>query len=384
MPTPQRFGSYLLLKKIATGGMAELYKARKSGEQGFEKLLAVKKILPHLSTNEEFLGMFVDEARVAALLDHQNIVQIYDLGKIEDTYCIVMEYVRGRDLKAVAKRARELGNPVSVEHACFIACAMLSGLSYAHRRKDKGKDLGIVHRDISPQNVLVSYEGEVKITDFGIAKAATQSHDTRVGVLKGKVSYMSPEQARGLPLDQRSDIFSAGVVFYELLTGKKLFRGDTDIATLEKVREARVEPLPSELNTGVSRELEAILLRALAADKGDRYQSAPEMEGALQEFMRSTGYMTGNYSLSQYMFSLFRKDIEEELAEEGDWDQTLTTKTPVTDARAKAAGPKPAGTPSLRPGQARARVMRPAPAGRSALPRYLVAAAVLAAGAGIR
>jgi len=371
----KRFGNYFLLKKIATGGMAELYKAKKSGEKGFEKLLAIKLILPHLASNEEFTSMFVDEAKVAALLNHQNIVQIYDLGRIEDTYCIVMEYVRGRDLRSVISRAIKLRAPIKMEHACLITANVLAGLGYAHRLRDKGKDLNIVHRDISPQNILISYEGEVKIVDFGIAKAATQSRDTQAGVLKGKLAYMSPEQAQGRQLDMRSDIFSAGVVLYELLTGRKLFQGDTDMATLEMVRAARVEPLPSRLSKSFPLELEAILLKALAKEPDKRYQNAADMEGALLDFMRARGYSTSGYSLSGYMYSLFKDEIEKDIKEEQELDQTAVTDTRGIVTVAGDDGttlPRPEGAP-VKTGQKPApktsapRVARPAvPAGRDA------------------
>jgi len=347
MSSIKRFGSYLLLKKIATGGMAELYKARKSGEKGFEKLLAIKMILPHLASNEEFASMFIDEAKVAALLNHQNIVQIYDLGRIEDSYCIVMEYVRGKDLKNVLQRGNKAGCPLTPELACTITSSALSGLSYAHRKKDRGRDLNIVHRDVSPQNVIVSYEGEVKIVDFGIAKAATQSRDTQVGVLKGKISYMSPEQARGKPIDQRSDVFSMGIVLYEMLTGKKLFQGDTDLNTLEKVWAAKVEPLPTELNKDIPRGLEEILLKSLEKEPDARFQTAAGMEEALQDFMRAAGYSSGGYALSQYMHRLFAKDIEDELGEEEDWDQTIVSQAPTVDTQTTVKHPEPEAT---RPG----------------------------------
>ena len=385
----QRFGNYFLLKKIATGGMAELYKAKKSGAEGFEKLLAIKLILPHLSGNEEFISMFIDEAKVAALLNHQNIVQIYDLGRIENSYCIVMEYVRGKDLRTVLHRGMKTKSPLPVEHACLVTAQALEGLSYAHRKKDKGKDLGIVHRDISPQNILISYEGEVKIVDFGIAKAATQSRDTRVGVLKGKISYMSPEQAHGRPLDMRSDIFSTGVAFYEMLTGKKLFQGDTDLNTLEKVREAKVEPLPTELNGAVPKELEEILLKSLAKGPEQRFQTASEMEEALLSFMRKAGYSSSASSLSQYMCGLFRQEIEDEAREEEGWDETIVSTQP--GLAIPAASTVPAGTaPAPEKPKAPPKRQAPAPAlkarGTSGTPGWqkaLVAILIVSAGAGL-
>ncbi len=360
----KRFGNYFLLKKIATGGMAELYKAKKSGEKGFEKLLAIKMILPHLAASDEFISMFIDEAKVAALLNHQNIVQIYDLGRIEDSYCIVMEYVRGKDLRSVISRAIKSKTPIKMEHACLITANTLAGLSYAHRKRDKGKELHIVHRDISPQNILISYEGEVKIVDFGIAKAATQSRDTQAGVLKGKISYMSPEQALGKPLDMRSDVFSTGVVLYEMLTGRKLFQGDTDISTLEMVRAARVEPLPSKLSKSFPAELEQILLKALAKEPENRYQSAADMEAALLEFMRSAGYSTSSYSLSEYMHRIFREEIEQEIRQEQELDATITTLSVESsggrEASSKTVTKKtvPATQP---PGPAARTAARPAP-----------------------
>lgn len=354
----KRFGNYFLIKKIAAGGMAELYKAKKSGEKGFEKLLAIKMILPHLAASDEFISMFIDEAKVAALLDHQNIVQIYDLGKIEDSYCIVMEYVRGKDLRTVLSRGRKYGRPLSVEHACLIAAGTLAGLSYAHRKKDRGRELGIVHRDMSPQNILVSYEGGVKIVDFGIAKAATQSRDTQAGVLKGKLSYMSSEQALGKPLDMRSDVFSTGVVLYEALTGRRLFQGDTDIGTLELVRSAKVEPIPTSLDPSLPKALEEIVLKSLAREPGERYQSASEMEAALLGFMRDAGYSTSGYSLSEYMYGLFREDMEEEVREERDMDETQVSGTLYADTLAGQA----ATAGSARPAAGTAKTASPTPA----------------------
>jgi len=326
MTEVRRFGSYYLLKKIATGGMAELYKARKSGEKGFEKLLAIKTILPHLASNEEFASMFIDEAKVASVLEHQNIVQIYDLGRIEDTYCIVMEYVRGRDLKHVLYRAKKANKPLSLDHVCTIASSILSGLSYAHRKKDKGVELGIVHRDISPPNIIVSYEGAVKIVDFGIAKVATRSQDTKVGIVKGKVSYMSPEQAHGERLDQRSDVFSVGSVMYEMLTGAKLFDGENDMEVMKKVWAAKVEPLPSELNPGVPKLLEKIIIKSLARERDMRFQSAADMHHALQQFMHEAGYTGGAEALSTQMQSMFRYEIDKEVQEEDEWDRAIASQ----------------------------------------------------------
>jgi serine/threonine protein kinase len=244
--TPKRFGKYLLLDQIAVGGMAELHRAMITGVQGFEKLIAVKKILPHLTIEEELVDSFIDEAKLAALLHHQNIVQIYDFGSVEKSYFIAMEYLFGKDLRNVMDKAKQDGSPLSLEYALYVVSRVASGLNYAHNLKDfQGKQLNIIHRDISPQNIFITYEGDVKIVDFGIAKAATQSTMTQVGMIKGKVAYMSPEQADGKTIDYRSDIFSLGIILYELVTGEKMFQGDT-MQILSKVRSAEFPP-PDEV-----------------------------------------------------------------------------------------------------------------------------------------
>jgi eukaryotic-like serine/threonine-protein kinase len=215
MRKPMPFGKYLLLDRVAVGGMAEVFAAKTFGVEGFESLLAIKRILPTMVEDDEFITMFIDEARIAAMLSHANLVKIYDLGKFEDTYYIAMEYISGRDVRLLIDKFRKKGQPVPIPMAIFVMSKIAEGLDYAHRKKDaQGRDLHIIHRDISPQNVLISYEGEVKIIDFGIAKAAGRIQKTQAGILKGKFGYMSPEQVRGIPIDHRSDLFSAGVVLY--------------------------------------------------------------------------------------------------------------------------------------------------------------------------
>ncbi len=306
------FGKYYLTEKIATGGMAELYRAKRVGVAGFEKLLVIKKILPHLSQHEEFVSMFINEAKIAAQLTHPNIAQIFDLGKIEDSYYIAMEYVWGKDLKAVLKKGKDKKPPVSVEHALQIVSKACAALDYAHKKKDlKGNELNLIHRDVSPQNIIVSYEGDVKIVDFGIAKAASKTSDTRTGVLKGKIAYMSPEQAWGRLIDRRSDIFSLGIVLYELLTGEMLFKGDTDLNTLEKVREAKVIP-PAKFNKEIPKEIEDILLKALAKEPQERYQSASEMQNELETYIHANKTMPGTLNLQSYMHTLFKEEMEAE------------------------------------------------------------------------
>ncbi|HBR21414.1 MAG TPA: hypothetical protein DD713_02410 [Nitrospiraceae bacterium] len=308
----ERFGQYMLLEKVATGGMAELFKAKKIGIEGCEQILAVKRILPHLSSDEEFINMFIAEAKLAAHLTHKNIAQIYDFGKTEQNCFIAMEYVRGKDLKAILKKVNDKKKKVPAAIAVFIAKEVAAALSYAHKQKDNtGKDLNIIHRDISPQNILISYEGEVKVVDFGIAKANTHSKTT-TGMLKGKLSYISPEQAWGKPVDHRSDIFSLGVVLYEMLTGKKLFHGDSEVSTLEMIRKARIEPLPSAVNMDMPSGLEAKVLKALAREASERYQNASDME--LDLWGASVNVPEGNpvLALKQYMKDLFKSEMESE------------------------------------------------------------------------
>ncbi len=223
---PVRFGKYLILDKIATGGMAELFQAKITSVEGFEKLVAIKKILPNLTQDKNLVNMFIDEAKLAAMLTHQNIVQIYDLGSMEGAYFIAMEYIHGKDLRVISRKAQGKKLPLPLEYALYIACRISSGLDYSHNLRDfQGNPLKLIHRDISPQNILVTYEGEVKIVDFGIAKAAKKTSDTKEGLIKGKVAYMSPEQAAGKVIDHRSDIFSTGILLWEMVTGKRMFEG---------------------------------------------------------------------------------------------------------------------------------------------------------------
>src|SRR5712691_5783588 len=221
--------------------------------------------------------MFVDEAKLAAQLNHNNIIHIYDLGKIQKSYYIAMEFVDGYDLKSILKQAQERDQPLTVDLALFIASKVAAALDYAHRKRDfDGHDLGLVHRDVSPQNVLISHEGDIKLCDFGIAKAASKASHTQAGALKGKLQYMSPEQAWGKAIDRRSDIFALGAVLFEMLTNRKLFTGENEISILDQVREAKVEP-PSKFNEDVSPEVDRIVLKALAKEPAERFETAAEM-----------------------------------------------------------------------------------------------------------
>ena len=328
---PQHFGKYLLLDRIGSGGMAEVFLAKQRGIKGFEKILAIKRILPNLTENSEFVTMFINEAKLAALLSHQNIVQIFELGHFENVYYIAMEYVMGKDLRTFLQQTRSLNMPPSIGQILLIFTKACAGLDYAHRKKDLGgKDLKIVHRDISPQNILVSYEGEVKLVDFGIAKAASQSSQTRAGMIKGKLAYLSPEQAWGKPLDSRTDIFALGIILYEMLTGKKLYQGDDEFSTLEKVRQAKVDPPPSKLNAEISPELEAIVLRALAKEPRDRYQSVSELQMALEDLMSQRRYDFNTIRFTQYIQRLFSAQLEQD-SERFRAAELASAETPTQD-----------------------------------------------------
>ncbi|MGZ6142938.1 MAG: serine/threonine protein kinase, partial [Myxococcales bacterium] len=242
------FGRYELLKRLAGGGMGEVYLARQRGIDGFSKLLVIKTLLPHLCEDEEFITMFKDEARVTAQLIHPNICQVFEFEQVGGVYYMAMEYLRGEDLRRLWKACEQRGTPLRVPLICRVISDAAAGLDFAHSLRDsKGEPYHIVHRDISPQNILVTFEGGVKVIDFGVAKAAGRAQHTRTGALKGKYSYMSPEQVAGAEVDGRSDIFALGIVLHELLTGRRLFKADSDVQTLARVRECNVAP-PSRLN----------------------------------------------------------------------------------------------------------------------------------------
>jgi eukaryotic-like serine/threonine-protein kinase len=309
---PRRFGKYTLIRKLATGGMAELFLALQKSVAGFEKLLVIKRILPAMNQDKGFIDMLLHEARIAATLSHANIVQIFDVGQVDGTYFIAMEHVHGEDLRGIVRQMRKKGViEFPLEHAIEIMLGVTSGLSYAHEKRDlDGSPLNIVHRDISPQNVVVTFSGDVKIVDFGIAKSDTKMHtETQSGKLKGKVPYMSPEQARGESLDARSDVFAVGVMLFELTTGRRLFKGQSEFETLKLICE-REYPRPSSVRPGYPAELEAIVMKALAKDREARFQSAREMQSALEEYVRRERIPVSNVALTQYMQSLFEDKLQ--------------------------------------------------------------------------
>ena len=281
----KQFGPYRLVQQIAVGGMAEIHLAKTHGIAGFEKYVALKMIHPNYSQDQQFIQMLIDEAKITVQLQHVNIAQTFDLGRVGETYYITMEYVDGADLYKLLRKSAELDREIPIAVACYIGKEVTSGLDYAHRKRDHGgRPLAIVHRDVSPQNVLISYAGEVKLVDFGIAKATSRARQTAVGVIKGKYYYMSPEQAWGESLDHRTDIFSSGILLYETLTGQMLYLEEDLHKLLEMVRRADIPP-PSAIRKDIPAALDRIVMRALAKRPDDRYQSAGDMANDLERFL---------------------------------------------------------------------------------------------------
>jgi serine/threonine protein kinase len=298
---------YKVLERIAAGGMAEVFRAESAGLEGFKKLVAIKRVLPHLSEKKQFIGMFLDEARVCAHLSHSNCVQVFDIGVGDNTYFIVMEFVDGSDLKGVIEYHKKLGKAFPVEEATLTCVRICEGLAYAHELTDsKGKSLHIVHRDMSPPNVLLTRHGEVKIVDFGLAKANSQLERSEPGIIKGKFSYLSPEAAQGLPVDARTDVFAVGIILWELIAGRRLFLGDSDLETVRLVQRAEIPPL-RQFNPKVPAELERVLAKSLAQDPQKRYQTAREFGQDLNNMLFHMGRAVSSFDLSQLVLPIWRE-----------------------------------------------------------------------------
>lgn len=291
--------SYRITERIESGGMAEVFRGEAISVAGFKKQVAIKRVLPHLASNEKFIRMFLDEARLSARLSHANIVQVFDIGRVENTYFIVMELIDGVNLKHLVESLRNKNRAFPTALACHIAIKVCEGLQYAHHLHDSdNQDLHIVHRDISPPNVLISRQGEVKIVDFGLAKAAHSVEKTEPGVVKGKFSYLSPETAMGQEADSQADIFAVGIMLWEMLAGRKLFQGETDYQTVKMVQQA-VVPSLSEINPTIPAELEAILAVALAKDKRVRYADAAAFSDELLNFIFGNRMRVGSQDLAR-------------------------------------------------------------------------------------
>ncbi|MFC1655155.1 serine/threonine protein kinase, partial [Myxococcota bacterium] len=311
MDAGDKFGDFVIVKHLSTGGMAEVYLARMSGVGGFTKPVALKLILPHLAADNMFIKMFLDEARLAVSLSHDHIAQILDLGELEDRYYIAMEFAHGRDLQQITNRTRKSGRLLPLPYAAKIISQIAEGLYYAHTKtSDQGESLGIVHRDVSPHNVILTFDGTAKLIDFGVAKARMTFEEEEEGVLKGKFSYMSPEQIRGMPVDPRSDIFALGIVLWEICTGAKLYRESSELLTMEAILRKPV-PKPREMRGDMPPDLEAIILKALAKRAVDRFQSGQEMHAALEGYLGRSGWAVGSPHLSEFMKKLFPDEYEQ-------------------------------------------------------------------------
>jgi eukaryotic-like serine/threonine-protein kinase len=347
---PAPFGKYYLLGLIARGGMAEVYRARARDRR--DQILAVKCMRPQLAREARFVDMFIREGKLAILLKHPSIVETFDVGRAEGRYFIAMEYIGGKDLTQVLRRCQEANQRIPVPHAIYIAARIAEGLHHAHTLiGDDGRPLNIVNRDVSPSNVRLSYSGGVKMLDFGIAQALMK-FTSEIGVLKGKFSYMSPEQIRGMPVDARTDIFSAGIILHEMLTTEKLFRGDTEFALMEKVRKAEASP-PSKFNRRVPPELDAICARALARDVVDRYQTAHDLAQDLNQLL--IGYRFDPTELRELIRGLFRADYAKE---EEDMSaartslpagERITAPAPAIATAAPTSAPPDPGSPPPMP-----------------------------------
>ena len=337
----EAFGKYILLEKLAVGGMAEIYLARSSGASGVGKFVAIKRILPQFTEQTEFIDMFKDEAKIAVNLAHANVVSIYEFGIEKQAFFLAMEYIEGRNLRQILNKMKKSSLSFSIEQVLYVIKEVAGGLDHAHRCIDAntGKPLNIIHRDMSPQNVMVSFEGEVKIVDFGIAKAETQLETTRAGTLKGKFGYMSPEQAEGQPVDLRTDVFALGIVLWELLANDRLFVANNEVNTLRKIRDCQIPSL-RKINPNIAPELERIVGKALAKDRNLRYQTSAAFHRDLSRFLNRQYPDFSPQDFSVFVKTLFAGEILESRKKMVDFariDMNRLTKEAVALAAAAAA-----------------------------------------------
>jgi serine/threonine protein kinase len=350
---------YRVVEKLESGGMAEVFRAESEGLQGFRKQVAIKRVLPHLSSKKKFISMFLDEARLSAQLSHSNCVQVFDIGVGDNAYFIVMEFVDGGNLKAIIEHIKKAGRDFPVEAAVYISLELTKGLAYAHELTDNnGVPLHIVHRDMSPPNVLITKHGEVKIVDFGLAKANSQLEKSEPGIIKGKFSYLSPEAAMGQEVDARTDVFAVGIILWELLAGQRLFLGDTDFQTVKKVQAAQVPPI-SQLNKRVPPELERIIAKALARDPAQRYGSARALGSELSKFMFKNGVPVSTFDIQSLVQGAMKErarhrpqqaSIIDKLIEEALFEFTSLTDDKQPPSAGKPVQIKMPGGPKAGPG----------------------------------
>src|SRR5580704_1579219 len=321
---PKKVGRYEVISHLATGGMAQIYLARQSGLGAFERHVVLKTILRERATDERFVTMFLDEAKLAATLNHQNVAQVYEVDQADGAYFMAMEYVHGENARAILEATLRRGWTIPLELAIMIISGAAAGLHHAHERRGKqGQPLNIVHRDISPANIMVGFDGSVKVLDFGIAKAEERATKTVGGMIKGKYGYMSPEQCKGKPIDRRSDIFALGICLYEMTTLRRAFKGNDDFETMKRIVSGDVM-LPSVAVQGYPRELEAIVLTAMANDPNARFQTAQEMIEALDAFAQRTKLVGSNTAMGRFMVQLFGSRKEP-------WVESATAQAERTD-----------------------------------------------------
>jgi serine/threonine protein kinase len=355
-PSPQEgttSNRYAILGRIATGGMAEIFLARSTSLAGVERYVVLKRVLPERARDPIFVKMFLDEARLAAQLQHPNIAQVHDIGRLGDSYFFTMEYVHGEDLRAILQRLSALRRPLPVNHALLIAAGAAAALHHAHERTGADrKPLGIVHRDVSPSNVMVSFEGAVKLVDFGVAKASQRSTETRTGTVKGKIAYLSPEQCKGAPVDRRSDIFSLGIVLYELLTCTRLFKRETDFATMTAIVNDQAPP-PSLVRPELGPAIDHVVATALARDPVRRYATAGEMLEGIEEAAERAGKSMSAHGLGRFLRELFGERpepwIELNVRDDAPEIVTVTSQSVLSADALAGAGALPSRAPTASP-----------------------------------
>ncbi|MGN6108213.1 MAG: serine/threonine protein kinase, partial [Kofleriaceae bacterium] len=343
---PTRLGKYEILTPLAAGGMARIYIARTTGIGSFERHVVLKLIMPERANDQTAVQMFLDEARLAASLNHQNVAQVFEVGEDGGTHYLAMEYVHGQDLRALLAKAGGQGTRVPLELSLTIVAGAAAGLHHAHeRRGPDGVPLGIVHRDVSPSNLMIGYDGAVKLLDFGIAKAAIRSVETQSGIIKGKFAYMAPEQCRGRDVDRRSDVFSLGIILYEITTQHRCFRADSDFDTMHRIVTGDVVR-PSRLIQGYPAALEAIVMKALAVDPNLRYQSAGLLLEAIENFAVASRMSLSMMALGRFMREMFGEQPEPWLTHTG----RITAPPPPRESTVSSTNGTGSGPSSLDPG----------------------------------
>ncbi|HVK76321.1 MAG TPA: protein kinase [Kofleriaceae bacterium] len=377
LPPGTRLGRYEIVQRLALGGMAEIYLARASGLAGFAKHVVLKRILPGHARDPEFVRMFFNEARYAATLDHPNIAHVYDLGEDQGLHYFTMEYLHGEDCRTLLRELQVRGQRLPLEHALTIVTAAANGCHFAHELTDEaGAPLGLVHRDVSPSNVVVTYAGAVKLVDFGIAKATNLEDVTAVGATKGKVAYMAPEQCKSEPLDRRVDVYALGVLLYELTTTSRAFHGDNDAAVMWSVVTGATRP-PGEVVPGYPDGLARIVTRAMHVDRGERFATARELQQALEGFAREAGLALAHTALGDWLEQTCGPKVEPWRSGEGPAARRSATAPPPVAAPVSAPAPVPAPAPA----PVSAPVSAPAPAPAPARWPWMVAALILAGSA---